>query len=156
MLIRTGSEEAPCAVPAGAERHSPSRPILLPAQQPGLLLSGSPAGAKGHPSSLIYAPHFIALHPTCCSCTSLGHLHGPFFSLALDQTSALSEPFSFLPRVPAGCQHLYTKFVFLNVSFVNGPKNFRPLAAIFVQLLGTCLPPTTQMMCGCWTPPHMH
>lgn len=63
---------------------------------------------------------------------------------------------AFFPHVPAGCQHLYTKFVFLNVSFVNGPKNFHPLAAIFFQLSETCLPPTTQMMYGHWTLPHMH
>ena len=143
-------------VPAGAERRSPSHPVLLPTQQRSLLPSGSPAGAEGHPSSLIYTPHFIALHPSCCSCTSPGYLHGLFFALVLDQPPALSEPFSFLPHVPAGCQHLYTKSLFLNVNFVNGPKKFCPLAAIFVQLLGTHLPPTTQMMYGCWTPSHMH
>lgn len=63
---------------------------------------------------------------------------------------------AFFPHVPAGCQHLYTKFVFLNVSFVNGPKHFRPLAAIFVRLMGPRLPPSTQMTYGRWTPPHTH
>lgn len=98
----TGGEEAPCEVPAGAKRHRNSHLILLPTQQRSLLPSGSPAGAKGHPSPLIYTPHFIALHPICCSCTSPGYLRGPFFALALDQPFVFSEPFSFLP--PRSCR----------------------------------------------------
>ena len=131
-----------------------SRTASSPAQS--LLPSGSPARAKGHPASLRYTPHFIALHLTCCSRTPLGHLRSPFFALALDQRPVLAEPVSLPPRVPAGCQHLYTQSVFLNVSFVNGPNTFRPLAAVFAQLLGTRLPPAPQMMNGPWTPPRTH
>lgn len=115
------------------------------------------------PSRSRGASIFSNIHPTLhCSSSKLLFLHfsrvspQPVLCSGSRPTSCTLRAFQLLPHVPAGCQLLYTKSLFLNPSFVNGPKNFRPLAAIFIQLLGTHLPPTTQMMYGCWTPSHMH
>lgn len=43
---------------------------------------------------------------------------------------------------PLLSQHLYSLAVFLNMSFVSGPRISHPLAAVLVQLLGLHLLPS--------------